>query len=165
MQTESTIGGLRRATYLARDSLFIAEQQGSALAVDGGLLIDFAQDAARDAVAPQVSQADAFAQLAETAKSGAQAAANAVANMSVDAVTTESGTQAQVSKVVENGALKLTFSIPKGDSGVVAPANGFFTMSVDENGNLYAMTSGDAGAPVFEYDATTGDLYFITEGE
>lgn len=159
MQTESTIGGLRRATYFAGDSLLVVEQQGNALAAEGALLANFAQSA----VAPQVQQAQAAAFAAETAQDGAQSARNAIESMSVESVTTESGTQASVQKTVQDGAVKLTFSIPKGDSGVVAPANGFFTMSVDEDGNLYAHTSGSGEAPEFEYDAATGNLYFVTE--
>lgn len=51
----------------------------------------------------------------------------------------------------------------RGDSGVTAPVSGFFTMTVDEKGNLYVCTSGDEDAPDFEYDETTGNLYFVTE--
>ena len=50
----------------------------------------------------------------------------------------------------------------RGDSGVTAPVNGFFTMSVDENGNLYVHTT-DGAEPAMEYDETTGNLYFVTE--
>ncbi len=47
--------------------------------------------------------------------------------------------------------------------GVTAPVNGFFTLSVDENGDLWAHSSGDGTVPEFVYDSSTGDLYFITE--
>jgi hypothetical protein len=50
-----------------------------------------------------------------------------------------------------------------GPGGVIAPVNGFFTLSVDENGDLWAHTSGDGTVPEFEYDSATGNLYFITE--
>lgn len=53
----------------------------------------------------------------------------------------------------------------QGQSGVVAPVSGFFTLTVDENGDLYALTAEGSEAPAFEYDETTGNLYFITEGE
>ena len=52
---------------------------------------------------------------------------------------------------------------PGGSGGVIAPVNGFFTLSVDENGDLWAHTSGDGTVPEFEYDSATGNLYFITE--
>lgn len=49
------------------------------------------------------------------------------------------------------------------------PDNGgytFFSVSVDENGNLYAYTADDDDTtPAIEYDAETGNLYFITEGD
>lgn len=48
-------------------------------------------------------------------------------------------------------------------SGVIAPVNGFFTLSVDENGDLWAHSSGDGTVPEFSYDSATGDLYFVTE--
>ena len=53
----------------------------------------------------------------------------------------------------------------RGDSGVTAPLSGFFTLTVDEDGNLYALTADGDNAPVFEYDEETGDLYFVTESE
>lgn len=55
---------------------------------------------------------------------------------------------------------------PKGDpgeSGVTAPLNGFFTLSVEPNGDLYVHSAGDASAPVMEYNESTGDLFLITE--
>ena len=50
-----------------------------------------------------------------------------------------------------------------GESGVTTPINGFFTLSVDADGNLYAYSSADESAPTFEYDEGTGNLYFITD--
>lgn len=49
-----------------------------------------------------------------------------------------------------------------GESGITAPVNGFFTLSVDADGNLYAHSAEDGTTPTFEYDETTGDLYFVT---
>lgn len=45
-----------------------------------------------------------------------------------------------------------------GGDGVVMPANGFFTMYVDENGDLYARTVDGAQAPPFVYNEDTGEL-------
>ena len=50
-----------------------------------------------------------------------------------------------------------------GESGVVAPVNGFFTLSVDSEGNLYACSSESGTSPTLEFDEETGDLYYITE--
>jgi hypothetical protein len=48
-------------------------------------------------------------------------------------------------------------------TGVTAPVNGFFSLSVDANGDLWVHTSGDGNTPAFAYDSSTGDLYFLTE--
>lgn len=52
-----------------------------------------------------------------------------------------------------------------GESGVTSNINGFFTLSVDADGNLYAHHSDDNFPPEFEYKSETGDLYFITPDE
>lgn len=55
---------------------------------------------------------------------------------------------------------------PKGDpgeSGVVAPMSGFFTLSVDSNGDLYAISNAEDTPMDFEYDESTGDLYILQE--
>lgn len=49
-----------------------------------------------------------------------------------------------------------------GENGVVTPVNGFFTMSVDADGNLYVCSADGTTTPEFELD-TDGNLYFITE--
>ena len=48
----------------------------------------------------------------------------------------------------------------RGDSGVTAPLSGFFSLSVDSDGNLWAHAADGASAPPFSYDATTGELYY-----
>lgn len=52
---------------------------------------------------------------------------------------------------------------PPGESGVTAPVNGFFTLSVDSDGNLWAHSAENGTTPDFEYDSETGNLYFVTE--
>lgn len=52
---------------------------------------------------------------------------------------------------------------PVGESGVVTPVNAFFTMSVEPNGDLYVNYADGGTAPEFEYEAGTGNLYFLTE--
>lgn len=51
---------------------------------------------------------------------------------------------------------------PPGESGVVTPVNAFFTMSVDQEGNLWSNYADGGTAPKFELD--NGTLYFVTEG-
>lgn len=50
-----------------------------------------------------------------------------------------------------------------GESGITVPVNGFFTLAVDNDGNLYAYSAEDGTTPDLEYDEETGDLYFVTE--
>ena len=50
----------------------------------------------------------------------------------------------------------------RGDSGVTTPINGFFTMYVDEDGNLWVLSEDDL-TNTFEYDENTGNLYFVQE--
>ena len=50
-----------------------------------------------------------------------------------------------------------------GESGVVTPVDGFYTLSVDADGNLW-VTSKDGNTPNFEYDSATGNLYVVADG-
>ena len=50
-----------------------------------------------------------------------------------------------------------------GESGIVTAISGFYTLSVDSDGNLWVNSTGDDEAPEFEYDEETGNLYIITE--
>ena len=50
----------------------------------------------------------------------------------------------------------------RGDSGVTTPINGFFTMYVDKDGNLWVLSEDDL-TNTFEYDEATGNLYFVQE--
>jgi hypothetical protein len=49
-----------------------------------------------------------------------------------------------------------------GESGITTQISGFFTVSVDSEGNLYAHHSDGDYPPELEYDTETGNLYFIT---
>lgn len=50
-----------------------------------------------------------------------------------------------------------------GESGITAPVNGFFTLSVDADGNLWAYSADGSTSPDFEYDSETGNLYVVQE--
>ena len=54
----------------------------------------------------------------------------------------------------------------KGDTGstISVPVSGLFNMGVDEDGNLWVYHSDSDKVPDFEYDASTGNLYYVTEG-
>ena len=51
-----------------------------------------------------------------------------------------------------------------GENGVITSLEGFFTLSVDSDGNLWANTAEESEeTSAFEYDEETGNLYFVTE--
>jgi hypothetical protein len=54
----------------------------------------------------------------------------------------------------------------KGDTGntISVPVSGLFNMGVDSEGNLWVYHSDSDKAPDFEYDPSTGNLYYVTEG-
>ena len=49
-----------------------------------------------------------------------------------------------------------------GDSGILATIGGFFTLSVDDNGDLWVYSEEETGLE-FEYDSDTGALYVVQE--
>lgn len=49
-----------------------------------------------------------------------------------------------------------------GESGITSPVSGFFTLSVDADGNLWSY-SADGNEPDFEYEPDTGNLYIVQE--
>jgi hypothetical protein len=50
----------------------------------------------------------------------------------------------------------------RGQSGVATPLSGFFTLAVDENGDLWAYAEEDERLD-FEYNSETGDLYIVQD--
>lgn len=54
----------------------------------------------------------------------------------------------------------------KGEPGstISVPVSGFFNMGVDADGNLWVYHSDSDKVPDFQYDSSTGSLYYITEG-
>lgn len=54
----------------------------------------------------------------------------------------------------------------KGDTGstISVPVSGLFNMGVDSDGNLWVYHSDSDEVPDFEYDSSTGNLYYVTEG-
>lgn len=54
----------------------------------------------------------------------------------------------------------------KGDRGdaLSVPVSGFFNMGVDSDGNLWVYHSDSDKVPEFQYDSSTGNLYYLTEG-
>lgn len=54
----------------------------------------------------------------------------------------------------------------KGDTGntISVPVSGLFNMGVDSDGNLWVYHSDSDKVPEFEYDSSTGNLYYVTKG-
>ena len=131
---DKTIGELTRAANLDDDSLMIAEQQGSAVAVAGSLFKQFVVDAAsaqvgaaeqyaKDAADSAQEAQDAVSRIGtavEDTKENAEAAVKAreaIENMIVEAVTLASGDPATVTKDIVNDVVRLVFGLPSGAKG------------------------------------------------
>ena len=48
----------------------------------------------------------------------------------------------------------------RGDSGVTVPLSGFFSLTVDSDGNLWSHVADGAAAPPLSYNPSTGELYY-----
>lgn len=105
---------------------------------------------------------------AEAAQEAAERARAAVENMQVQAQTLEPGTDATVTKTVENGVVKLLYGIPEGKQGPQGPpgsavtATGLWGVDVDENGNLILTYVGDDVPPLSINE--DGDLIYTLDG-
>ena len=80
--------------------------------------------------------------------------------------TLPAGSEAYVKNVGTDKYVTLELGIPKGykgDSGVMAPSAGLFTIWVDnETGELWCDFVDGGEEPQFEYDKDTGEIYYIT---
>lgn len=89
-----------------------------------------------------------------TGAAGAKGATGATGPQGVKGTQGERGPQGIQGPKGEKGE--------RGDSGVTAPLSGFFSLTVDAEGNLWAHAADGASAPPFTYDADTGELYYET---
>ena len=48
----------------------------------------------------------------------------------------------------------------RGDSGITVPLSGFFSLTVDSDGNLWSYAADGTEAPPLSYDPSTGELYY-----
>lgn len=101
---------------------------------------------------------------ANTAAANANNAASLLTGITAQANTLAAGSSATV--IYDATNKRFTFGIPKGDKGdeggVSAPISGFFTMYVDDDGYLWAVSQDDV-SDMFYYDETEGVLYFVTD--
>lgn len=101
---------------------------------------------------------------ANTAAANANNAASLLTDITAQATTLQPGSSATVTYDATNK--RFTFGIPQGDKGdeggVSAPISGFFTMYVDDDGYLWAVSQDDV-SDMFYYDETEGVLYYVTD--
>lgn len=155
------------ATSASQASQSASDASGSATAAAGSATT--ASQAASNAQSAQT--------LAETAKAGAEAARDAIVNMLVEAITLETGQPATVSKSLVDQVYKLTFGLPKGETGATG-ATGPQGVSVESiqltNGNhapgttdTYTITLSDGSAfqfTVYNGANGTGAGDFMADG-
>lgn len=101
---------------------------------------------------------------ANTAAQNANTAAALLTDITAQATTLQSGASATVTY---NATTKqFVFGIPQGakgeSGGVAAPISGFFTMYVDNDGYLWAVSQDDV-SDMFYYNESTGELFFVTD--
>lgn len=101
---------------------------------------------------------------ANTAAQNANNAASMLTTITAQATTLQPGSSATVTY---NATTKqFTFGIPQGakgeSGGVSAPISGFFTMYVDNDGYLWAVSQDDV-SDMFYYNESTGELFFVTD--
>lgn len=96
------------------------------------------------------------------AKNAAIQAQKSIENMQVSANTLPAGTDATVTKTVEDGTVKLNFGLPQGADGSAIAADGLWGVRVDENGDLILTYTGDDIPPLSINE--DGDLIYTLDG-
>lgn len=96
------------------------------------------------------------------AKNAAIQAQKSIENMQVSANTLPAGTEATVTKTVEDGTVKLNFGLPQGADGGAIAADGLWGVRVDENGDLILTYVGDNIPPLSINE--DGDLIYTLDG-
>ncbi len=105
-EIDVSIGELPEATTFDRDSLLVVENQGEVQQVTGGQILDLAKAGAANA-----------AELAAASAKAAEDAKNSILTLEVTAVTLAPGSDASATKEHVNGAYKITFGLPAGNTG------------------------------------------------
>lgn len=112
--------------------------------------------AAEDSAVSAAGSAEKAAQSEQKASDSAEYAAN-VSRAAEDVVK-------DIEKRLEDGDFTGPAG-PAGQNGVTTPIAGFFTMTVDSEGNLWVYSNSEETVPAFEYDSETGNLYMVMEVE
>lgn len=142
-------------------------------------LAEYIQATYTNAAAAQASANNAASSAADAATSAASAASDAASVQdlydSIDAAKTAATTAAaNANAVAAEVQQKLDHGDfvgpqgpqgpqgPAGDGGVITEIAGFFTMWVNDAGDLYVSAQTDL-SDMFYYDDATGNLYYVTE--
>ena len=123
---DKRIDELDAISSLSDDSLFVAEQSGSAGKVTGLQFKNFAKAAAESyakSAASSATAASASASAASSAASSATAAQSAIENMTVSSETLGAGAAATVTKTEDAGVVNLEFGLPQGRAATVTVGN------------------------------------------
>lgn len=98
-----------------------------------------------------------------TAANTATTNANNAATTANQAASNATATAAEILERADSGEFDGATGPqgPPGESGVVTPTNGFFTLAGDSDGNLWAYYNDADNPPEFEVDET-GNIYYIT---
>ena len=122
-------------------------------------------------VAQAISNTNAAATNANTAAGKANVAADTANTAAKNANTAETNAEAtrqDINRRLAAGEFKgdkgdKGNTGAKGDSGVMAPASGMFSLYLEPaTGDLYAEYPDGESPPSFEYESSTGNLYYVT---
>lgn len=104
-------------------------------------------------------------EMIENSGGGSSSGGTATGILSVEQTTTSTEDDGvNVVTVTLTDGTQTTFEVQNGSKGDKGdPGTGFFSMMVDENGDLYVITNDANDVPVFDYDEETGNLYIVQE--
>lgn len=141
---DSTIGGLKRATYLAADSLMVAEQQGEPVAVEGQLFAEFAKESVKEYVDEAKGAAASVGGAVEAAQAAAESAArsSSAASEKADAAISaaQSATDA-VNSTTEASELAVTAAKSATDAASTASAAAQSATTSESNAKRFSDTA------------------------
>ena len=153
-----------------RDAVYGEEVRGSMISLAEKVNREVESNTtAANAAAEGAREAAGAANEAAQKTNGVIALANNAANSASTAAADANAAKDDILRRLEAGELKgekgeTGETGPKGESGVMAPSAGMFSLYLDpETGNLYASYPDGSAPPTFEYDQSTGNLYYVTE--
>ena len=146
-----------------RDAIYGEEVRGSMISA-----VEKINDEVEENTVAATQAATAANTAAETANTAAGVANTASKNAN-DAAANAEATRQDILDRLSAGEFKgdkgdTGETGPQGESGVMAPSSGMFSLYLDpDTGDLWAAYPDGETPPAFEYDAATGNLYFVTD--